>query len=251
MYDAINKGIRRANGNIIGLLNTDDLYAEGAFQNVVAAFEANPGVGAVVGGATVFKSEGENRKTIRVHSYIQPEELWKRLTIGSPITNAWFFRDNVFRAIGTFKTEYSYSADRDFLLRFALSNTPWSSVKRIIYHYRQHQGSVTISHLNSRSIERAYIRKRVLGEGLDVSEALLKNFDLPPRARQYIRRWHGDMAYRLSAMSLYHYWWSPAWRAAWRGCRMDVLWPFLFVRMGLIRLCKLICERLGIIENSV
>jgi glycosyltransferase involved in cell wall biosynthesis len=243
MYEAINKGILRAKGNIIGLLNSDDLYADGAIQIVAESLKPSTGLGAVVGGVTIFKTDGETRKTMRAISSIQPDEIWKRLTIGSPITNGWFFRQEVFQKIGVFSKEYRYSGDKEFLLRFALSNTPWSPINKTLYHYRQHAGSATIGNLDGRYIERARLRKIVFSEGLSISENFLENVDLPPQARRYIRQWHSDRAYRLSAMALYHRWWSLACQTAWHGFKTNKLWPFVFIRMAIVRFYKLIRDR--------
>ena len=107
MYDAINKGINLAKGEIIGLLNTDDLYDDGAFNEVAEVFESHPHIGAVVGGVSVFTDDEGCRRTIRLISWIEPNELWERLTIGPPVANAWFFRSSVFDSMGTYNQAYN------------------------------------------------------------------------------------------------------------------------------------------------
>src|SRR5688572_28993516 len=49
IYDAMNKGIRRATGDIIGILNSDDRYSQGALMKVAQAFAAHPDWGALFG----------------------------------------------------------------------------------------------------------------------------------------------------------------------------------------------------------
>ena len=91
MYDAINKGIRMAQGEIIGLLNTDDLYALGCFETASNAFRRNPESQAVVGGIATLKTGMAFREFISHFPAIAPDELWYRLIQGHPVTNAWFF----------------------------------------------------------------------------------------------------------------------------------------------------------------
>jgi glycosyltransferase involved in cell wall biosynthesis len=57
--EAINKGLRRARGEIVAWLNSDDLYLPGAIQQAVAAFEKDPALGMVFGDAITIDSQGK------------------------------------------------------------------------------------------------------------------------------------------------------------------------------------------------
>jgi glycosyltransferase involved in cell wall biosynthesis len=56
--DAINKGFRRATGEVVAWLNSDDLYAPGAIAQAVAVLEKNPDTGMVYGNAVSFDQDG-------------------------------------------------------------------------------------------------------------------------------------------------------------------------------------------------
>jgi len=56
--EAVNKGFRKANGDIVGWLNSDDMYAPGAISEVVTFFSENPEVGMVYGNAVSFDQDG-------------------------------------------------------------------------------------------------------------------------------------------------------------------------------------------------
>lgn len=146
VYDALNKGIKMATGEIIGQLNTDDYYEKGALQEVAELFRLNPFADAVVGRARVFKKDlSGGETTIAIHEAIAPNELAYRATIGVPIFNAWFFRRNLFEAIGPYSLDYPLIADRDFLIRCYLKEINIISTNSVFYNYCQHHESLTIN----------------------------------------------------------------------------------------------------------
>ncbi len=56
--EAINKGMRKAHGEFVGWLNSDDVYRPGALTAAVAAFQSNPAAGVVYGDALAMDAEG-------------------------------------------------------------------------------------------------------------------------------------------------------------------------------------------------
>jgi glycosyltransferase involved in cell wall biosynthesis len=67
IYDALNKGIFAAQGEIIGLLNSDDRYPPGALAAVLNCFALNPDVEVVSGAAEVFVSAAQGERVIARH----------------------------------------------------------------------------------------------------------------------------------------------------------------------------------------
>ena len=59
MYDAVNKGLKRATGNILSYLNCDEQYLPGALEAVDNYFTKNPTVDVVAGDVVVVNSDGE------------------------------------------------------------------------------------------------------------------------------------------------------------------------------------------------
>src|SRR5512146_3340633 len=67
--EAINKGCRRAKGEMIGWLNSDDIYLQGAIKAAVRAFQAHPQAGLVYGDALAIDAEGREFNLMRARQY--------------------------------------------------------------------------------------------------------------------------------------------------------------------------------------
>lgn len=67
--EAVNKGLRRARGEIVGWLNSDDVYLPGAVSSVVAAFQSHPEAGLVYGDALAIDAEGKSFNLMRARPY--------------------------------------------------------------------------------------------------------------------------------------------------------------------------------------
>jgi glycosyltransferase involved in cell wall biosynthesis len=141
VYDAFNKGIARATGDVIGILNSDDVYEPGTFAAVAEAFATNPDVQSVCGAALLV----EDDRILEVFDDEADKVLSSARTslIGNCITNARFFRRAAMAEIGPFRLDYRYVADRDWLTRWHERGSPIAALARPVYRYRQHSGSLT------------------------------------------------------------------------------------------------------------
>ena len=142
LYDAINLGIERARGDVIGLLNSDDLYPAGAFAAVETGFSGDPDADAVCGRAELFDETG------LVACYDDPRDLAldaHAALIGACIPNARFFRRRVFDRVGLFSLDYPRVADRDFLCRALMAGIRTAPVASLTYRYRRHGESLTFA----------------------------------------------------------------------------------------------------------
>lgn len=109
IYDAMNKGIRMAKGEIIGIINSDDWYEEDALQKVYDHCTDDPY--AIYYGymRTIDSNNGkEIRCTIHHPEYI------REAMINHPAT---FVSRKVYETYGSFDCQYKMSADYDFIIR--------------------------------------------------------------------------------------------------------------------------------------
>jgi glycosyltransferase involved in cell wall biosynthesis len=147
VYDAINKGLRLATGEILILLNSDDLLVPGALSLSADIFQNAVGTMIVSAGCQIFRC-GPDGTEIEMHRYDNPRLYalsLRNVTVGLPNINARFFRRKVFDQIGNFDLTYPIAADRDFLIRAALNRLPDAPIAKVLYRYRWHSGSLTMN----------------------------------------------------------------------------------------------------------
>jgi glycosyltransferase involved in cell wall biosynthesis len=115
IYDAMNKGIKLATGDIIGLLNADDFYADpDVLARVAKKFESSS-IEALFGDV-VFFNPNEPDKVIRRYNSgrFSPDKLaWGWM----PSHPALFLRKEVYQRVGPFRTDYRIAGDFDFIVR--------------------------------------------------------------------------------------------------------------------------------------
>jgi glycosyltransferase involved in cell wall biosynthesis len=118
LYDAMNKGIAIATGDIIGILNSDDTFNSISVIEQVANFHLQNNIEASVGNIIQHK---ENGKTVRLYSskYWNPEKL----KIGfMPPHPSIFFKKDLFRKFGDYNLGFKIGADYELITRFFLNN---------------------------------------------------------------------------------------------------------------------------------
>ncbi len=114
IYDAMNKGIAMATGNVVGILNSDDIYNdESVLADIANAFN-NRNIGAVCGNLYFVKQDDVN-KVVRVWKG-SPYKSFK--TGWHPAHPTFYARRQCFEQFGAFDTSFDVSADFELMLRF-------------------------------------------------------------------------------------------------------------------------------------
>ena len=114
IYDALNKGIKLATGEIIGFLHSDDMYFDNyVISKVVDLFDET--VDIVYGDACFFSGNSIDKFT---RIYNSDKLSLKNLAWGRmPAHPAIFIRKNIYESYGLFKTTYRIASDYEFLCR--------------------------------------------------------------------------------------------------------------------------------------
>lgn len=116
IYDALNKGISKASGDIIGIVHSDDFLAHDLVLNRVAAAFSDPTIEAAYGDLD-YVSKDDIGRIIR--RWIAGEYSKRRLARGwMPPHPTLFLRRAVFDRIGNYDTGFRIAADYDFVLRY-------------------------------------------------------------------------------------------------------------------------------------
>jgi len=116
LYDAMNKGIGLASGDIVGILNSDDFYIDNkVIQKVVDVFE-NEKVDSIFADL-VFVKPDNLKKTVRYYDSgkFNPSKFaygWM------PAHPTFFVKKEFYVKYGVYKTDYKIAADYELLTRF-------------------------------------------------------------------------------------------------------------------------------------
>ena len=121
IYDAMNKGIKMATGDVVGILNSDDFYIENTvIEQVADTFTQNKETQIVFGDVLFVKPDNLD-KTVRY--YRSKNFTPKRFRFGfMPAHPTFFTYKTHFDKIGYYKIKYTIAADFELLLRFMLLN---------------------------------------------------------------------------------------------------------------------------------
>lgn len=125
IYDAMNKGLRHARGNVIGILNADDTYLPGALDTIRQAFSKNPN--AVLHGDIEVVDQGHVVNVWRGVDPVGVESQYSKMTINHPAT---FIPKQVYEKFGHYSLAYRLSSDYELILRLIDSNVPFVHLDR-------------------------------------------------------------------------------------------------------------------------
>ncbi|MEM7727471.1 MAG: glycosyltransferase family 2 protein [Cyanobacteria bacterium P01_A01_bin.45] len=127
-YDAMNKGIKVATGDIIGIINSDDWYNEEALVTVEKAFIKNPHI-------DILYSPIDNYYQQEFVATFVPgklENLPIRFTLNHP---SCFIRKSVYHEVGLYDINYKIVADYDLILRVFNAGKKFHYIKRSLAAY--------------------------------------------------------------------------------------------------------------------
>jgi len=183
IYDALNKGIALATGDVIGFLHSDDLYADNqVLSRIALAFEASET--AAVYGDVLYIAKDKSEQVVRYWK----SGLFSRQKLGwgwMPPHPTFYVRRSLYEKYGNFDVTYQIAADYDCILRF-LSKSDVETVYIPEVMVKMRVGGVSNRSLRSilqKSLE-DYLVLRCNGVG-GIGALIWKNLS---KARQFFDR---------------------------------------------------------------
>lgn len=150
IFDAMNKGLAIANGELIGLLNADDWYEPGALEAAATAYLEKGIPGIYYGDKHLVQVDMG-----RVYEMPASLEFWRGMTV---CHQAMFVHREVYRRLGGYDLQYRLAADFDFFVRAVRGKIPFIRLERFVVNFRDSGESAQSLREGNREIS-AILRK--------------------------------------------------------------------------------------------
>ncbi len=130
IYDAMNKGITLCQGELIGIINSDDWYEHNVFEKIIDEYNKSDKKTILHGYMNIIKDEklyyvAKPNKNLRVFK--------KGMILNHPTV---FVPIDIYKKLGLFSTEYKIASDWDFMLRCYKNNFNFLCMKIVISNFR-------------------------------------------------------------------------------------------------------------------
>lgn len=138
--DGLNKGFRKATGDLIVWLNSDDLMCDGAFHVLNKFFTENPDKDVVTGNQVFINADGTTNHIKPADTYTYDRLLNTRYC--SVMQNSTVFRKSVLDNVGLLDESLHYTMDLDLFIRIA-NKYSWYKIDEDIAKFRVWEESKT------------------------------------------------------------------------------------------------------------
>lgn len=152
MYDAMNKGLRLASGDIVGFLNADDVYADSRVLEMIARTMEGERVDACYGDLVYVDKNSPDRVVRYWRSQSYRAGLFEKGWM--PAHPTFYVRRWVYEKFGGYDTAYRYQSDFDLTMRFLAVNRISSAyVPQVLVKMRSGGASRGLWHILMGNVE--------------------------------------------------------------------------------------------------
>ncbi|MDA6068800.1 glycosyltransferase [Flavobacterium sp. AC] len=135
IYDAMNKGISKASGVLIGMINADDWYENNAIEKIANKYLEYPDIGVFHGLIRYVNSDNVISAVIGFNSITLGEKMIQHPTC--------FVNKSIYDLYGTYSLAYKYASDYEFMLKIYENSVKFYFIDEIIANFRE--GGVSYS----------------------------------------------------------------------------------------------------------
>ena len=132
IYDAMNKGIQKAQGELIGMINASDYYEPEAVELMVSTYIKNPDFGVYHGNVNMLNTDGSFFKFKKPNTNI--DELYKGMSLYHP---TFFIPKSTYEHLGLYSLQFKIAADFDLALRYYLAGVKFYWIDSVICNFRK------------------------------------------------------------------------------------------------------------------
>ena len=167
LYDAMNKGINSTSGDIIGLINSDDVYADNqVLQRVSDFFSGNPEIDACYGDLCYVKCNNLTKIARYWRSNQYKQGLFRNGWV--PPHPTLYVRREIYKLYGGFDLSYCIAADFELMLRlFATHNIRTAHLPHVMVKMRL--GGTTNRNLKNILLQNLEIRRALRSHNMSSS----------------------------------------------------------------------------------
>ena len=198
---AINKGLQRAEGEILGWLNADDLLIPETVSRAVRIFSSHPRVDVVYGRLKRIDATG-----IRVPTPDLPKDeitFSKASVIGESVVNqpGSFWRRPLMDQVGLLDESLQYCLDYEYWIRMALAGAEFLRLSETVAYFRLSADSKTVSQATAMAEEQLTVLEQVLqtpnlSNQLGLSDSQIKQQAQKTRAALQLHAFYGEFRKR-------------------------------------------------------
>jgi glycosyltransferase involved in cell wall biosynthesis len=134
--DALNKGFRMVNGEIVGWLNSDDRYRPGCLDAVVRGFAGQEEIDVLYGDYTWMNEKGWIKRVRREIEFDRFILSYHRVLYIATVST--FFRRRLFEEDNWLDSRFEYAMDYEFFLRLASKGYRFRHLRSVLADFRWH-----------------------------------------------------------------------------------------------------------------
>jgi len=186
-YHAMNKGVQRARGEVVTILNADDCHRPGTLRDVAEAFQAHPEWDGLFG--DIVYVDGQGQEIYRREEALFDYDVLRFSGVCYVIHQALFVKKAVHDRLGLYRhKDFLNCCDYEFILRLGQAKCQIGHVPQLLINYRYHEHGQSADLRITRNMAReSSIIRQAHGVPGGIAGKLLRAYSRGKRQLQKVR----------------------------------------------------------------